>query len=143
MPTYKLNHAYEAYRDGQRFGPWAAGDTVNLDVADAEWVERDSPGALSVAAHAVTSGPAGPVPAAGARPRVGGDPELAEAAVVAQELVHAESVARQAAPTDAVEPAEGDGDDQADDDGAGDDGKRAKRPGRDRQHRGGTTRSGS
>lgn len=142
MPTYKLNHAYESYRDGVRFGPWQAGEVVNLDVDDAEWVERDSPGALKVAAHAVVSGPGGPVPAAGSRPRVGGDPELDDAAAVAQERVHAEAVARQAPPPDAgeVEPAEGDGDDQADDeDGA--DGKRAKRSARDRQHRGGTNRS--
>lgn len=136
MPTYKLNHGYEAYRDGQRFGPWAAGDTVNLDVADADWVERDSPGALTVAAHEVRSGPAEPVPAAGARPRVGGDPELAEAAAVAQERVHAEAAARGKPDEPAVE-----GDDQADEDEA--DPKRAKRPARDRQHRGGSNRSSS
>lgn len=151
MPTYTLNHAYEAYRDGTRFGPWQAGDVVNLDLADAEWVERDSAGALSVVAYQGPTGPASPVAAAGARPRVGGDPELAEAAAAAQERVHAEAVARKGPPPDApaedveeAPPAEGD-DDPADDGPAEDeqqeDGKRQQKPARNRQHRGGANRS--
>lgn len=47
MSTYELNHTYAASRDGRRFGPWAAGEVVDLDPADAEWIERDSPGALA------------------------------------------------------------------------------------------------
>lgn len=46
MSAYTLNHAYGASRDGRRFGPWEAGETVELEPADAEWIERDSPGAL-------------------------------------------------------------------------------------------------
>lgn len=101
MATYKLNHAYEAYRDGTRFGPWAKGDLVNLDADDAAWVERDSAGALSkVDDKKPTEGPAGPVPAAGARPRVGGDPDRTDVAAAAQERVHADARARQAVPAD-------------------------------------------
>lgn len=126
MPTYRLNHAYEAYRDGRRFGPWAKGDTVNLDTADAQWVERDSAGALSEVAEQKPSGPAEPVPAAGASPRVGGDPGRVAAAKVAQERVHAEAQARQT-PVEPEEEPE-------------DEGERAKPAGRNRQHRGGRNR---
>lgn len=75
MPTYELRHNYESYRDGLRFGPWKAGDTVNLEAADAEWVERDSPGTLGNAPAAEPTGPATPAAAAGARPRHSGDPQ--------------------------------------------------------------------
>lgn len=47
MSAYRLNHAYTARRDGVTFGPWQAGETVDLEPADAEWIERDSPGALA------------------------------------------------------------------------------------------------
>ena len=47
MSAYKLNHGYTSRRDGQTFGPWEKGEVVELDQADAEWIERDSPGALS------------------------------------------------------------------------------------------------
>lgn len=47
MPRYKLNHAYRSFRDGVQYGPWLAGDEVELTDADAEWLERDSPGALT------------------------------------------------------------------------------------------------
>lgn len=44
MPRYLVNHNY---RSGT-FGPWVAGDRVTLDdAADAEFVNRDSPGALT------------------------------------------------------------------------------------------------
>lgn len=46
MIRYTLAHGYTAIRDGRRLGPWAAGEVVELDPADAEWIERDSPGAL-------------------------------------------------------------------------------------------------
>lgn len=138
MGVYKLGHDYEAYRDGQRFGPWTAGGLVELDDADAEWVERDSPGALSAVKDAkpTPQGPGAAVPAGGARPRVGGDPDRAAAAAVAQRRVHAESAARQAPVEDqedesAAEPA---GDDEP--------ATRQKRPGRDRQQRAGRNRAG-
>lgn len=47
MPQYNVQHRYRSYRDGQQFGPWQAGETVELDVADAEWVNRDSEGCLA------------------------------------------------------------------------------------------------
>lgn len=113
MGTYKLNGSYEAYRDGVRFGPWVKGDLVNLDEADAEWVERDSPGVLGkVADKKAPDAPGVPVPAAGARPRVGGDPERAEVAAVAQERVHAEARERQAP---AAEPVDDEGQDEGQD----------------------------
>lgn len=46
---YTVNHPYTASRDGRTFGPWDKGETVELDQADAEWIERDSPGVLSKA----------------------------------------------------------------------------------------------
>jgi len=46
---YTINHAYSSRRDGQQFGPWQAGDVVELEPADAEWVNRDSPGCLAEA----------------------------------------------------------------------------------------------
>ena len=47
MPRYKVQHAYAAYRDGSRVGPWEADLEVEVDAELAEWVERDSPGALA------------------------------------------------------------------------------------------------
>jgi hypothetical protein len=52
MPTYTVNHAYRALRDGAVFGPYEPGTTVELSDADAEWVNRDSPGCLTEAATA-------------------------------------------------------------------------------------------
>lgn len=46
MAGYEVAHAYSSWRDGRRFGPWQAGDVVDLEPEDAEWVCRDSPGAL-------------------------------------------------------------------------------------------------
>lgn len=48
MSKYKVNHPYTAARDGKRFGPWDAGDEVDIEAADAEWVNRDSPGTLVI-----------------------------------------------------------------------------------------------
>ena len=48
MPRFTVKHAYSAFRDGARVGPWAAGEEVDVDPELAEWVERDSPGALAV-----------------------------------------------------------------------------------------------
>lgn len=47
MPRYTVAHAYTAVRDGQRLGPWQPGDQVELSDHDAQWVNRDSPGALA------------------------------------------------------------------------------------------------
>jgi hypothetical protein len=46
MPEFTVAHAYRSSRDGQPFGPWKPGDVVELLDADAEWVNRDSPGCL-------------------------------------------------------------------------------------------------
>lgn len=47
MAEYKVNHRYRSRRDGQDFGPYEPDTTVELDEADAEWVNRDSPGCLT------------------------------------------------------------------------------------------------
>jgi len=47
MPGYAVNHRYGSKRDGQLFGPWEADTSVDLTEADAEWVNRDSPGTLT------------------------------------------------------------------------------------------------
>ena len=47
MPRYKVQRAYAAYRDGSRVGPWEADLEVEVDAELAEWVDRDSPGALA------------------------------------------------------------------------------------------------
>jgi hypothetical protein len=52
MPQYQLKHAYTSRRDGRTFGPWAVGDVVDLDQDDADWIDRDSPGALTTPAAA-------------------------------------------------------------------------------------------
>jgi hypothetical protein len=44
---YAVRWPYFARRDGRSFGPWAAGEAVELSHDDAEWVERDSPGVLT------------------------------------------------------------------------------------------------
>jgi hypothetical protein len=44
MPTYRTNHRY---RSGT-FPGWDAGVTVDLTDAEAEWVNHDSPGALTL-----------------------------------------------------------------------------------------------
>lgn len=103
MGVYEFQGNYEAFRDGRRFGPWAEGDVVQLDPADAEWIERDSPGVL--AEHGDDSDLAAPPAAAGgARPRHNGDPDAAEAAAATKERLDAESVFRQTATGDGVVP---------------------------------------
>ena len=47
MAAYRVNHAYRSRRDGIDFGPYTPGTTVELEVADADWVNRDSPGCLT------------------------------------------------------------------------------------------------
>ncbi len=46
---YEVQHSYQSFRDGQQYGPWQAGETVELSETDAEWVCRDSPGCLLAA----------------------------------------------------------------------------------------------
>lgn len=57
MDRYEVQHRYGAYRDGQQIGPWAEGDQVELSLADAEWVNRDSPGCLLRAGGVVEDAP--------------------------------------------------------------------------------------
>lgn len=43
MPRYRVQHRYRS----AGYGPWEAGDQITLDdPADAEFVNRDSPGTL-------------------------------------------------------------------------------------------------
>lgn len=103
MATYEFQGNYESFRDGRRFGPWTEGDIVQLDPADAEWIERDSPGVL--AEHGDDSDLAAPPSVAGgARPRHSGDPDRADAAAETKERLDAESVFRQTATGDGVLP---------------------------------------
>lgn len=44
MPAYRVNHSYRSSTQG----PFEAGAVLELDEAVAEWVNRDSPGCLSV-----------------------------------------------------------------------------------------------
>lgn len=46
MARYEVGHDYASWRDGKRLGPWEKGAVVDVDEADAEFVEVDSPGAL-------------------------------------------------------------------------------------------------
>jgi hypothetical protein len=57
MPGFEVQHAYRSTRDGVQFGPWQAGETVELSEADAEWVCRDSPGCLLAAGGIVEATP--------------------------------------------------------------------------------------
>lgn len=41
---YRIAHRYTSWRDGNRYGPWAAGALVELDPAVADWINTDSPG---------------------------------------------------------------------------------------------------
>jgi len=50
MAKYTVNHTYRSRRDGVDFGPYEPGAVVELDPADAEWVNRDSPGCLTAGA---------------------------------------------------------------------------------------------
>lgn len=57
MDAYQVQHRYAAFRDGRQIGPWAEGDHVELSAADAEWVNRDSPGCLLAAGGVVKDAP--------------------------------------------------------------------------------------
>jgi hypothetical protein len=69
---YEVRHAYRSTRDGQQFGPWAAGDRIELAEADAEWVNRDSPGCLLAAGGIVEPEPERQKPAGRDRQHRGG-----------------------------------------------------------------------
>lgn len=47
MSRYIVQHAYKAFRDGQLFGPWEADLEIEIEEADAEWINRDSPDTLA------------------------------------------------------------------------------------------------
>lgn len=49
MTAFEVARPYRSWRDGRVFGPWQAGEVVDLDDADADWINRDSPGALAPA----------------------------------------------------------------------------------------------
>lgn len=49
MPRYTVTQNYSAERAAAavtQFGPWSAGEEVELDEPDAEWVNADSAGTL-------------------------------------------------------------------------------------------------
>lgn len=48
MPRYVVNQRYGSMRDGKQWGPWQAGLVIDLSEADAEWLNTDSPGVLSL-----------------------------------------------------------------------------------------------
>lgn len=53
MPRYAVTQNYSAERVGHdlvQFGPWSKGDEVEVDEADAEWINADSAGTLKPAA---------------------------------------------------------------------------------------------
>jgi hypothetical protein len=47
MGRYTVGQSYSSWRDGDQYGPWEAGTEIELDDADAAWVERDAPGTLT------------------------------------------------------------------------------------------------
>ena len=52
MPRFTVNHAYRAERSDAtitQFGPWSAGDEVEVDLGDADWINVDSEGTLTPA----------------------------------------------------------------------------------------------
>lgn len=52
MPRFTVTQNYSAERAAAsvtQFGPWNAGETVELDEPDAAWVNADSPGTLEAA----------------------------------------------------------------------------------------------
>lgn len=95
---HRITHRYTSMRDGNRYGPWAAGSVVDLDPDEAAWINVDSPGtcvsdepeALELAAVQTKS--SGPEPGPDAVPK----PE-AESKEDAQVIVLA-------VPESAVEP---------------------------------------
>ena len=44
MAAYRVNHDYKS----SAAGPFEAGTVIDLDAATAEWLERDSPGCVSL-----------------------------------------------------------------------------------------------
>lgn len=50
MAAFTVNHRYYSFSDGKHYGPYEAGAVVDLDQAEAQWVNRDSPGTLTAVA---------------------------------------------------------------------------------------------
>ena len=48
MPRYVVQHRYASKRDGVQWGPWDAGQPIDLREDDAAWVNLDSPGCLAL-----------------------------------------------------------------------------------------------
>jgi hypothetical protein len=71
MGRFEVVHAYTAHRDGRQFGPWAPDEFVELDQADADWVNRDSPGCL-LAAGGILEDAQGDAAAVEQRPKPAG-----------------------------------------------------------------------
>jgi hypothetical protein len=46
MARFVVQHRYTSLRDGTRWGPWEAGQPIDLNDSDAAWVNTDSPGCL-------------------------------------------------------------------------------------------------
>lgn len=46
MPRYTVQRRYQSSRDGAQWGPWAAGQPIDLREDDAAWCNTDSPGLL-------------------------------------------------------------------------------------------------
>lgn len=43
---YSVQHDYESWDAGTRYGPWMAGDQVEVTEEQAAWLNRTSPGVL-------------------------------------------------------------------------------------------------
>jgi hypothetical protein len=72
MADFTVAHAYAARRDGRQLGPWQAGDVVDLEGDDADWVNRDSPGCLTPVDAAPAEQPGRQKPAGRDRQHRGG-----------------------------------------------------------------------
>jgi len=79
---YTVQHDYRAETDGRLFGPWVAGDEVQLADDDAAWVGRSSPGVLKLTRARKTRGSDGKPTGGGTDPNggsaAGGDPDDAD-----------------------------------------------------------------
>lgn len=49
MARFTVTGRYSAVCDGQRFGPWTGGESVELSDAEADWINRDCAGILEPA----------------------------------------------------------------------------------------------
>lgn len=47
MPRYTIQRSYASAHNTKVYGPWEAGEVIELEQHIAEWVDRDSPGVLA------------------------------------------------------------------------------------------------